>query len=102
MFERFKCFRRCLECFNSNCAFSTAHVVQAKKSPHFPMLRGAENPQRIGLLPGEKNTRPLPTFKDGNYKINWLNAIIVLSPTFIVAFAIFVLQVPLDWRTLAA
>lgn len=44
------------------------------------MLAGADKPDRIGLLPGEAATRDPPTYSKGNYKINWLNSIIVLSP----------------------
>jgi stearoyl-CoA desaturase (delta-9 desaturase) len=62
-------------------------------------MRGADKPGRVGLLPGEQCTKEQPSFRKGNYQINWLNAAVVLLPPVMLIYATLVLRVPLDART---
>ena len=65
------------------------------------MLHGADNPNRIGLLPGEKPPRPTPTFESGNYSINWLSTTIICTPPLLVLAAV-LYGVPLTTPTFIA
>ena len=52
-----------------------------------------------GLQANEKAPRPVPQFRLGNYKINWLSTTIIMLPPVVVAYAVFWLQVPLLFST---
>ncbi len=62
------------------------------------MLHGADDPNRIGLLPHEKPPRESPSFRKGNWSINWINTIVVLSPPVLLLGAI-LYGVPLTLST---
>lgn len=65
------------------------------------MIRGADEPNRIGLLPNEVSKQAPPSFKKGNYEINWLNVAIVGMPHLMLLLALFVLEIPVQAKTLA-
>lgn len=62
------------------------------------MLTGADDPNRVGLLPHEKASREPPQFSKGNFEFNLLNcAIVGLPPLMVLAAVIY--GVPLQFST---
>jgi len=55
----------------------------------------------FGLSANEKAPRPPPTFKDGNYQINWVSAAVLLIPPLMV-LAAFLAGVPVTFNTMIA
>jgi stearoyl-CoA desaturase (delta-9 desaturase) len=53
-----------------------------------------------GLLPGQKPTRPPPSFTAGNYKINWISSAIICVPPLLIAAA-FLAGVEFNLKTMA-